>query len=113
MARHQVAFGDVEPEDLLRFGLIPELVGRCPVCVPLDALDEDALVQILKEPKNALTKQYQKLFELEDVQLTFEESALRAIAARRSSAAPARAACVRSSRRRCSRRCSTCRAAMT
>jgi ATP-dependent Clp protease ATP-binding subunit ClpX len=73
-------FGDVEPEDLLRFGLIPELVGRLPVSVPLQGLDEDALVEILKEPKNALTKQYKKLFELEDVQLTFEESALRAIA---------------------------------
>jgi ATP-dependent Clp protease ATP-binding subunit ClpX len=73
-------FGDVEPEDLLRFGLIPELVGRLPVSVPLQGLDEDALVEILKAPKNALTKQYRKLFELEDVQLTFEESALRAIA---------------------------------
>ncbi len=73
-------FGDVEPEDLLRYGLIPELVGRLPVTVPLEGLDEDALVQILKEPKNALTKQYKKLFELEDVQVTFEESALRAVA---------------------------------
>jgi ATP-dependent Clp protease ATP-binding subunit ClpX len=73
-------FGAVEPEDLLRFGLIPELVGRLPVTVPLQGLDEDALVQILKEPKNALTKQYKKLFELEDVQLTFDEGALRAIA---------------------------------
>ena len=73
-------FGDVEPEDLLRFGLIPELVGRLPVAVPLQGLDEDALVQILKEPKNALTKQYARLFELEDVQLTFDEGALRAIA---------------------------------
>ena len=73
-------FGDVEPEDLLRFGLIPELVGRLPVAVPLQGLDEDALVQILKDPKNALTKQYARLFELEDVQLTFDEGALRAIA---------------------------------
>jgi ATP-dependent Clp protease ATP-binding subunit ClpX len=73
-------FGAVEPEDLLRFGLIPELVGRLPVAVPLEGLDEDALVKILKEPKNALTKQYKKLFELEDVELTFEESALRAVA---------------------------------
>ncbi len=73
-------FGAVEPEDLLRFGLIPELVGRLPVAVPLEGLDEDALVTILKEPKNALTKQYKKLFELEDVELTFEESALRAVA---------------------------------
>jgi ATP-dependent Clp protease ATP-binding subunit ClpX len=73
-------FVEVEPEDLLRFGLIPELVGRMPVCVPLDALDEGALVQILKEPKNALVKQYQRLFDLEEVRITFEESALRAIA---------------------------------
>ncbi len=73
-------FGDVEPDDLLRYGLIPELVGRLPVTVPLQALDEDALVTILKEPRNALTKQYAKLFELEDVTITFEESALKAIA---------------------------------
>ncbi|HYD53065.1 MAG TPA: ATP-dependent Clp protease ATP-binding subunit ClpX [Gemmatimonadaceae bacterium] len=73
-------FAEVEPDDLLRYGLIPELVGRLPVMVPLQALDEDALVEILREPKNALTKQYTKLFELEDVKLTFEETALRAIA---------------------------------
>jgi len=73
-------FREVEPDDLLRYGLIPELVGRMPVVVPLEALDEDALVKILKEPKNALTKQYVKLFDLEDVKITFEESALRAIA---------------------------------
>ena len=74
------AFADVEPDDLLRYGLIPELVGRLPVSVPLEALDEDALVRILKEPKNALTKQYAKLFDLEEVKLIFEELALRAIA---------------------------------
>src|SRR5829696_3379625 len=73
-------FAEVEPDDLLRYGLIPELVGRLPVAVPLEALDEDSLVRILKEPKNALTKQYAKLFELEDVKLTFEETALRAVA---------------------------------
>jgi ATP-dependent Clp protease ATP-binding subunit ClpX len=73
-------FADVEPDDLLRYGLIPELVGRLPVAVPLEALDEESLVRILKEPKNALTKQYAKLFDLEEVKLTFEESALRAIA---------------------------------
>jgi len=73
-------FAEVEPDDLLRFGLIPELVGRLPVAVALEALDEDSLVRILKEPKNALTKQYAKLFELEEVKLTFEETALRAIA---------------------------------
>lgn len=75
-------FSDVEPDDLLRFGLIPELVGRLPVTVALDALDNQALVRILKEPKNALTKQYTRLFALEDVKISFEESALEAIAHR-------------------------------
>jgi ATP-dependent protease Clp ATPase subunit len=74
------AFSEVEPDDLLRFGLIPELVGRLPVTVPLEGLDEESLVRILQEPKNALTKQYTKLFDLEEVKLTFEPSALRAIA---------------------------------
>jgi ATP-dependent Clp protease ATP-binding subunit ClpX len=73
-------FKFVEPDDLLRFGLIPELVGRLPVSVPLEALDEVALVRILKEPKNAITKQFAKLFELEDVTLAFDEGALKAIA---------------------------------
>jgi ATP-dependent Clp protease ATP-binding subunit ClpX len=73
-------FAEVEPDDLLRFGLIPELVGRLPVTVPLEGLDEESLVRILQEPKNALTKQYTKLFDLEEVKLTFETSALRAIA---------------------------------
>src|SRR5438445_686473 len=71
---------EAEPDDLLRYGLIPELVGRLPVAVPLDSLDEDALIRILIEPKNALSKQYQKLFELEDVRLTIEKDALKAIA---------------------------------
>jgi ATP-dependent Clp protease ATP-binding subunit ClpX len=73
-------FAEVEPDDLLRYGLIPELVGRLPVVVALEALDEDSLVRILKEPKNALTKQYAKLFELEEVKLSFDEAALRAVA---------------------------------
>ncbi|MBE0592287.1 MAG: ATP-dependent Clp protease ATP-binding subunit ClpX [Gemmatimonadales bacterium] len=73
-------FCDVEPDDLLRYGLIPELVGRLPVAVALDALDEEALVKILLEPKNALSKQYKKMFELENVGLTFEPEALRAVA---------------------------------
>jgi ATP-dependent Clp protease ATP-binding subunit ClpX len=73
-------FANVEPEDLLRYGLIPELVGRLPVTVPLEALDEEALVRILKEPKNALTKQYTRLLALEETRLTIEEAALRAIA---------------------------------
>ncbi|MGH1352978.1 MAG: ATP-dependent Clp protease ATP-binding subunit ClpX [Methyloligellaceae bacterium] len=70
----------VEPEDLLKFGLIPEFIGRVPVLATLEDLDEVALVQILTEPKNALVKQYQRLFEMEDVQLTFSEDALRGIA---------------------------------
>jgi len=74
------AFRYVEPEDLVRYGLIPEMVGRLPVIVALDDLDEDALVDILREPKNALTKQYQKMAELEDLRLKFEPEALRAIA---------------------------------
>jgi ATP-dependent Clp protease ATP-binding subunit ClpX len=73
-------YHEVEPDDLLRFGLIPELVGRLPVVVALEALDEDALMRILVEPKNALTKQYKKLFELENVGLTFDNEALRAVA---------------------------------
>ena len=71
---------DVEPEDLIKYGLIPEFVGRMPVVATLDELDEDALIQILQEPKNALTKQYQKLFEMEGVELEFREEALRAVA---------------------------------
>ena len=68
------------PQDLLKYGLIPEFIGRLPVVVTLDNLDEDAFVHILTEPKNALTKQYEYLFELDDVILEFEEDALRAIA---------------------------------
>ncbi len=75
-------FTELEPEDLLKFGLIPEFVGRLPVIATLTDLDEDALVTILSEPKNALVKQYQRLFELEDAQLTFTEDALMAIARR-------------------------------
>lgn len=75
-------FTDLEPEDLLKFGLIPEFVGRLPVIATLGDLDEDALVTILTQPKNALVKQYQRLFELEDAQLTFTDDALRAIANR-------------------------------
>jgi len=75
-------FGELEPEDLLKFGLIPEFVGRLPVIATLTDLDEDALVTILSEPKNALVKQYQRLFEIEDVQLKFTDESLRAIAKR-------------------------------
>lgn len=71
---------ELEPEDLLKFGLIPEFIGRLPVIATLEELDEDALVQILTEPKNALVKQYQTLFNMEDVKLTFADDALKAIA---------------------------------
>jgi ATP-dependent Clp protease ATP-binding subunit ClpX len=75
-------FAEAEPDDLLRFGLIPELVGRLPVAVALEALDEESLMRILVEPKNALTKQYKKLFEMENVGLTFDPESLRAVAAK-------------------------------
>jgi ATP-dependent Clp protease ATP-binding subunit ClpX len=75
-------FQDLEPEDLLKFGLIPEFVGRLPVIATLEDLDQDALVTILTQPKNALVKQYQRLFELEDAELTFTDDALAAIAKR-------------------------------
>jgi ATP-dependent Clp protease ATP-binding subunit ClpX len=95
LGKRQIGFGDedagekdpntspldqVEPEDLLRFGLIPELVGRLPVTVTLHDLDEDAMLEILQRPKNALVKQYQKMFELEGVGLTFDPKALSAVA---------------------------------
>ncbi len=71
---------EVTPQDLVKFGLIPEFVGRVPINVSLEGLDEEALVRILKEPKSALVKQYQKLFEIDGVKLTFEEDAVEAIA---------------------------------
>ncbi len=71
---------EVTTQDLIKFGLIPEFVGRVPICVSLEGLDRDALVRILKEPKNALIKQYQKLFEMDDVRLSFEDEAIEAIA---------------------------------
>jgi ATP-dependent Clp protease ATP-binding subunit ClpX len=70
---------DVEPEDLIKFGLIPEFVGRLPAIATLESLDEDALMTILIEPKNALTKQFAKLFKMEGVDLEFREEALRLI----------------------------------
>ncbi|MBO2521042.1 MAG: ATP-dependent Clp protease ATP-binding subunit ClpX [Firmicutes bacterium] len=82
--RHEKQVGEllrqVMPEDLLKYGLIPEFVGRLPIIVTLDALDLDALVRILTEPKNALVKQFQKFFELDGVELEFDQDALRAIA---------------------------------
>ena len=71
---------DVEPSDLVKFGLIPEFIGRLPVLATLEDLDEEALVRILTEPKNALTKQYQALFDMDGVALDFREDALKAIA---------------------------------
>ncbi len=73
---------EVTPQDLVKFGLIPEFVGRVPICVSLRGLDKDALIRILTEPKNALVKQYRKLFDMDDVELTFEKDAIEAIAER-------------------------------
>ena len=70
----------IEPEDLIRYGLIPEFVGRLPVLGTLNELDEDALVQIMTEPKNALVKQYQRKFEFDNIRLKFTDDAVRAIA---------------------------------
>ena len=70
----------IEPEDLMKFGMIPEFIGRLPVIATLNDLNEDDLVTILTAPKNALVKQYQKMFEMEKVKLTFSKEALRAIA---------------------------------
>jgi ATP-dependent Clp protease ATP-binding subunit ClpX len=71
---------EVQPEDLLKYGLIPEFIGRLPITATLDELAEDVLVEILKKPRNAIVKQYKKLFELENVKLTFTEGAIRGIA---------------------------------
>jgi len=75
-----VTLKSILPEDLLKFGLIPEFVGRMPIIVTLDNLDENALMRILTEPRNALTKQYQRLFEMDGVELSFDEEALKAVA---------------------------------
>lgn len=76
----EISLADVRTEDLLKYGLIPEFIGRVPIVVSLEDLDIDSLVKILKEPKNSLLKQYQKLFELDGVKLTFEDEAVREIA---------------------------------
>ena len=73
-------FKDIRPEDLIKFGLIPEFVGRLPLVVTLQSLDKEALVNILSKPKNALVKQYMKLFEIDNVELEFTDKALEAIA---------------------------------
>jgi ATP-dependent Clp protease ATP-binding subunit ClpX len=72
---------EVEPDDLLKFGMIPEFIGRLPVIATLEELDESALVRVLTEPRNALVKQYKRLLEMDGVNLTFTEGALRAFAA--------------------------------
>ena len=77
---HVANLSDVNTEDLLKFGLIPEFIGRVPIIVTLDSLDQDALIRILKEPKNSLITQYKKLFDLDDVKLTFEDMAIKEIA---------------------------------
>ena len=77
-----IAVGRDSPADLIKYGLIPEFVGRVPIVVGLNALDENALVKILSEPKNALVKQYKYQFELDGVDLEFEDDALRAVAAK-------------------------------
>lgn len=79
-ADHKANLSDVNTEDLLKYGLIPEFVGRVPIIVTLDSLDGNALVRILKEPKNSLVKQYKKMLELDNVKLTFEDDSLKAIA---------------------------------
>ena len=73
-------FKDVTAQDLVKYGLIPEFVGRVPITISLDGLDEEALVKILTEPKNALIKQYQKLFEMDEVELLFDDDAVKEIA---------------------------------
>ena len=90
------------PEDLLNFGLIPEFIGRLPVVSAVHNLEQDDLVRILTEPKNALMRQYQKFFALDDIELVFADDALTRSPPRRWSAGPAPAACARSSKRRCS-----------
>src|SRR5699024_4105205 len=83
-SKENIKIGEIlkslQPEDLLRYGLIPEFVGRLPIMVTLEELDEDALVEILTKPKNALVKQYKELFDMEDLELEFEDGALEAIA---------------------------------
>jgi len=74
-------FSQVMPEDLVKFGMIPEFIGRLPIVASVSALDEDALIRVLTQPRNALAKQYERLFELDEVQLVFEDEALASIAA--------------------------------
>jgi ATP-dependent Clp protease ATP-binding subunit ClpX len=92
---------EVEPEDLIKFGLIPELVGRLPVIATLDELSEDALVEILVQPKNALAKQFQRLFLMEGVELEMRPEALKAIARKALKRKTGARGCARSSKASC------------
>lgn len=100
---------EVEPEDLIKFGLIPEFVGRLPVVATLEELDEPALIKILTEPKNAITKQFKKLFDMEGVELEFRPDALSAIAKKALKRKTGARACAPSSNRCCWTRCTSCR----
>ena len=106
-------FGRVMPEDMLKYGMIPEFVGRLPVFTSVTALDREALIRVLTEPRNALVRQYQRLFELDGVELEFSRTRWRPSPTWRCCAAPARAVCGRSSKRCCSTSCTTSRAART
>ena len=86
----------VEPEDLIKYGLIPEFVGRLPVVATLDELDEEQLVKILIEPKNALTKQYERMFDMENCEIEFRDDALRNVARKSMERKTGAAACARS-----------------
>ena len=103
----------VLPEDLIKFGLIPEFIGRLPVVSAVSPLFKDALVQILVEPKNALTRQYERVFALDNVELEFTPDALEAVAEQACCAAPGPAVCGPFSKRYCSTSCTTCRAVPT
>jgi ATP-dependent Clp protease ATP-binding subunit ClpX len=98
----------VEPDDMLRFGLIPEFIGRLPVIATLEDLDEEALVKILTEPKNALVKQYARLFDMEGVGLTFTDDALVAVAKKAITRKTGAGGCAPSWRPSCWTPCSTC-----
>ena len=91
----------VLPEDLLRFGLIPEFIGRLPIIASLNQLDEEALIEILTKPKNALVKQYQKMLEIDNVELEFEEGALHEISKRQSKEKQVLVVCVPSLKESC------------
>jgi ATP-dependent Clp protease ATP-binding subunit ClpX len=106
-------FDQVLPEDLIKFGLIPEFIGRLPVVSSVEHLDRDALVEILTEPKNALVKQYRKFFEYDGVDLEFTDDALEAIADQAILRGTGARGCGRSSKRSCSTRCTSCPAAPT